>query len=93
MLRPSRNMSVCLLGNDLYLMGGFGRHRVILDQVSKLSLLDRKYEEILIINVIVLIQDSFFFTLLFRGLDRLCFHAPGIVFSSMRCLPKFNLSH
>ncbi|KAK6629340.1 hypothetical protein RUM43_003157 [Polyplax serrata] len=43
--RPMRHMSVCILENELYVMGGFGRHRVIQNQVSKLNLKDQVWSE------------------------------------------------
>jgi len=32
---PRRHHSVCCLGDYIYIIGGFGRHRVILDSVEK----------------------------------------------------------
>ncbi|KAL0280037.1 UNVERIFIED_CONTAM: hypothetical protein PYX00_001453 [Menopon gallinae] len=38
-----RHCSACVVGDYLYVIGGFGRHRLIQDTVSKLSLTDRTW--------------------------------------------------
>lgn len=44
-LKPSRHLSGCCLGDDLYMLGGFGRHRVTQELVYKYSLKDGKFFE------------------------------------------------
>lgn len=42
-LKPSRHLSGCCIGNDLYILGGFGRHRVVQDAVNKFSIKDESW--------------------------------------------------
>lgn len=40
---PRRHHSVCCLGGYIYIIGGFGRHRVIMDSVEKYHMGSSKY--------------------------------------------------
>ncbi|XP_068081135.1 kelch-like protein 7 isoform X1 [Anabrus simplex] len=44
LVSPRRHHSVCAMGDDIYIIGGFGRHRVITDSVHKYNIRTRHWQ-------------------------------------------------